>query len=420
MLTVKNILVAILVSCVVGAAGWYANHKMVTRIVSAVENSQHRQDTFADTLNRKITRLASQSVNHSRTVIFDNDAASDDALALILIGNDPSVNLQAITVAGTGEAHGRAGAYNMAAIANLLGKSDIPVAYGHARPLSSAGKAFPNFLRDAMDHMLVGKNIKPHPNPRITDNAVRLIRQVVTSSKDNVTILATGPLTNIAEFVTQYPQLKNKIERIIVMGGAVHAPGNIEALTPEANNKVSEWNFYADPLAAKKVFASHIPITLISLDASNQVPMTRKFYDALAAEEQPELKLAYGLMKMMVDQFGLEFFTKEVYFWDGLAAMVMLDPAMAETVSKPLVVDATNGQVRMARQGDRHVGAIDVVTKINKPESALFNFIAMVKSNHIYAARQLHFHTNRVTANLGRPTGDDHAIKYAAGIYQYE
>ena len=118
MLTGKNILAAILVSCVVGAAGWYTNHKMVTRIVSAVENRQLRQDTFADMLNRNITRLASQSVNHSRTVIFDNDAATDDALALILIGNDPSVNLKAITITGTGEARGRAGAYNMAAIAN--------------------------------------------------------------------------------------------------------------------------------------------------------------------------------------------------------------------------------------------------------------------------------------------------------------
>lgn len=406
MLTGKNILTAILVSCAVGAAGWYANHKMVANLVSVVENRQIHNDEFADKLNRNITLLAGKSVNHARTVIFDNDAATDDALALILIGNDPGVNLQAITVAGTGEAHGRQGAYNMAAIANLLGKPDVPVAYGHARPLSSAGKPFPPFLRDAMDKMLVGKNVKPHPNPRITDNAVNLIRQVVANSKDKVTILATGPLTNIAEFLMQYPQLKNKIDRIIVMGGAMHVPGNIEELTPEANNKVSEWNFYADPLAAKKVFASHIPITLVSLDACNQVPMTRKFYKALAAEEQPELKLTHGLMKMMVDKFGIEKFTNIVYFWDGLAAMVMLDPSMAESVKLPLVVDATNGQVRMARNGDRHISDIDLVTKIDKPEAALSNYIAMVKSNHIYAARQFHFHTNRVTANLGRANAD--------------
>lgn len=402
MLSGKNILAAILVCCVVGSAGWYAKYKMVSNLVSVLESRQSHGDQFADALNRQITRLASQSPNHSRTVIFDNDAATDDALALILIGNDPSVNLQAITVTGTGEAHGREGAYNMAAIASLLGKLDIPVAYGHARPLSSAGKPFPAFLRVAMDNMLVGKNVKPHPDPRITDNAVKLIKQVVTNSKDKVTILATGPLTNIAEFVTQYPKLKDKIEKIVVMGGAVHVPGNIEELTPEANNKVSEWNFYADPQAAQKVFAAHIPITLVSLDACNQVPMTRKFYEALAGEDQPELKLTHGLMKMMVDKFGIEKFTNIVYFWDGLAAMVMLDPSLAETTKMQLVVDTTNGQVRVARDGDRHIASVDVVTKVINPDAALSNYIAMVKSNHIYASRQMHFQTNRVTANLGR------------------
>jgi len=405
-------LTAVLLCCGLSAVAWFVTKHTPAKIAVAIDHQRMKNDTFANEVKRRIIKVASVSANHTRNVIFDNDAAIDDALALLLIGNDPSVSLKAITVAGTGEAHGKAGAENMSAIIAMLGKPDVPVAYGHARPLSSAGKPFPAFLRDTMDNMLAGKGINKSRKTHITDNAVALIHQVVESSNEKVTILATGPLTNIAEFFMQYPQLKSKIERIVIMGGAVNVPGNVEGLAPEANNKVSEWNFYADPLAVQKVFNSHVPITLVALDATNQVPMNKKFYQSLASAEQPELKLSYELLNMFVERIGPDRFYNDVYFWDGLAAMVMLDSTLAESVKMPLLIDATNGQVKVAKKGAPHAADVDVITRINNPEAALLNYVAMVKSNHIYAQRQFH-HINRVTANLGRSSNQYAGVKFA-------
>jgi inosine-uridine nucleoside N-ribohydrolase len=394
-------LLAMLVCCSIATGVWYFTAQRVNPVTFEASN-EIKRDVFTEHLYQGIKTMALANKNHTRTVIFDNDAATDDALALVLIGNDPSISLKAITIAGTGEAHGNIGAKNMAAIAYLLGKSEVPIAYGHARPLSSAGKSFPNDMRTAMDHLLTGSNIKPHPAPHITDNAVQLIRQIVEKSPDKITILATGPLTNIAEFVTQYPKLTHKIEKIVIMGGAVNVPGNIRFNQSNAKNETSEWNFYADPEAAHRVFRSHIPITLVALDATNQVPMTRKFYDVLAKENQPDLHLVSTLLKNLLNRYGDEAFERNIYLWDALAAMVLLDPAMVKTKSMPLIVDPTNGHVKIAQNGDKHTANIDVVTKILRPEAALSNYIAMVKSNHTFAQRKFQHDIGRVRAQLGR------------------
>jgi inosine-uridine nucleoside N-ribohydrolase len=334
--------------------------------------------------------------SYARAVIFDNDAAIDDTMALILLSSDKSTNLKAITIAGTGEAHGRTGAENMAAVAHLLNQSDVPVAYGRALPLSKAGHAFPEFKRAATDQLLKGKNVVPHSGQISSDNAVELIRQVAESSDGKVTILATGPLTNVADFVSQYPQLKNKIERIVVMGGAVKVPGNIKALLPDTDNTVSELNFYADPEAVHRVFSSGIPVTLVALDATNQVPITKQFYDAVMVEHQPDLQLAAALLNDAVKNVGMNDFMRNFYFWDQLAAMVMLDPAIAEIQSMPLVVDANNGRVRMAGKGERATGNINVVTKIIKPDSVLSKYLAMTKSSHTVAMHRFNLDAGRV------------------------
>jgi inosine-uridine nucleoside N-ribohydrolase len=140
--------------------------------------------------------------------------------------------------------------------------------------------------------------------------------------------------------------------------------------------------------------------------------MNKKFYQSLASAEQPELKLSYELLNMFVERIGPDRFYNDVYFWDGLAAMVMLDSTLAESVKMPLLIDATNGQVKVAKKGAPHAADVDVITRINNPEAALLNYVAMVKSNHIYAQRQFH-HINRVTANLGRSSNQYAGVKFA-------
>jgi inosine-uridine nucleoside N-ribohydrolase len=335
---------------------------------------------------------------NAQDVIFDCDAAVDDAMALMLLGSDKSVHLKAITVAGTGEAHGLAGAKNMSSILQMMNASDVPVAFGRPSPLSNAGRPFPDFMRMATDNLLVGKPVPPFVHAAIGDNAVELMGNVVAANKGKITILATGPVTNVAEFVKRYPHLKNKIERIVIMGGAVTVPGNVQAVLPKSSNAFSELNFYADPEAVREVFASGVPVTLVALDATNQVPMTQQFYEGVAAEQQPDLRLTTALLDDIVKIFGMKTFMREFYLWDPLAAMIMLDPKMADIQSMPLMVNAKDGSLKLAKKGENATGNIDVVTTIHTPEKVLSNYTAMLKSSHIYAQHRFYFDAGRIAA----------------------
>ncbi len=328
----KYLGIAVLCGSIAGAWHLLSTQTVATTTVAAaIQSPATAADTFAADLNQQVTSITRLANRETRTVIFDSDASTDDALALMLIANDPKVNLQAITVTGTGEAHAEPGAKNMAAVARLIGKGNVPVAYGRGEPLTKAGKPFPDFLRQSMDNLLEHTSIKPDASITVGNNAVQLMKQTIEASDGKVAILATGPLTNVAELITQYPKLKTRIEKVVVMGGAVKVPGNIDDLDAKANNKVSEWNFYADPAAAQRVVASGVPVLLIGLDATNQVPITKSFYEGLSLEDQPDLKLSYQMLKVIADRIGEKQFTEVMYLWDGLAAMVMLDPAMAET-----------------------------------------------------------------------------------------
>lgn len=309
-------------------------------------------------------------------LIYDTDAATDDAIALIYLAHQDNVTIEGITIAGTGEAHGLPGAKNMADLCYALGKPNIPVAYGREVSFEQLGHPFPNFLRELMDHMFANKNVPHHPRPNISNSAVELMRKIADANT-KVSILATGPLTNVAEFITTYPELKNKIDKIVIMGGAVYVKGNIKGLDPASENELAEWNIYADPKAAEIVFTSTIPVVLVPLDATSQVPMTMKYYEALSKETQPDLRLIYLLLKDIVDTFGLEAFLRTFYLWDPLAAMIHIDPSRARTIATPIAMDLKTAQTKPVKNSRFPI--INVVVTVNKSETVLDDFLAAIK-----------------------------------------
>lgn len=315
-----------------------------------------------------------------KTIIFDNDAANDDIIALIYLTSHPAIKLAAITIAGTGEAHGDLGAKNMADVCFMLNIPATPIAFGTDQPLSSAGKPFPDFIRTMMDNTLANKNIPHHPNPNISDSAVELIKQTLNASPEPVTILCTGPLTNIAAFIQANPDQLEKIEKIVIMGGAINVEGNIQALDPQSTNQVAEWNIYADPAAASLVFGSGIPITLVPLDATNQVPITQAFYDALSLATQPGLNLAYLLLKDIVDEFGMDLFLKNFYLWDPLAAMICLNPALAITEHMTVTVDQETAGIKPVPANETNVASIQVAMQLPAANLILEQFLKETSS----------------------------------------
>ncbi len=308
-------------------------------------------------------------------VIFDNDASTDDYMAIAAVVLNPKAKVLAVTLAATGEAHAEAGIRNLADVCHLLGETDMPIAYGSRVPCAPHD-GFPEDFRAMIDKSMDTISFERNPQPNFKPDAVELMRQTLENSADKVTIIATGPLTNVAHLLQKHPEIHDKIADVVIMGGAVRVAGNIQALDLNSTNYVAEWNIYVDPKAAEIVFDSGVSVTLVPLDATNQVPFTKAFYDLLGMQQQPVLKVIYQLLKLFVDQNGDKSF--EIYYlWDALAAMIAMDKNLAKLEYLPIRMDLQSGQTCLDPTGKANIW---VATYVNEPEKVLGKLLDSLKT----------------------------------------
>ena len=251
-----------------------------------------------------------------RTLVLDTDVAGDDIVAIAFLVSAPSVELVAITVSGTGEAHCAAGVDVVLRLLDRLDAPDIPVACGRETPLTGAHE-FPAAWREHVDG---GSGLDLATTSRVasTSSAVELINQL---SKDHtgLHVLTTGPLTNLADAFLADPHLAARLGPVTTMGGALHVPGNLTCCGAPEGNASAEWNIYVDPHAAAVVVESGIEPLLVSLDSTNHVPVTTALADRAThpATDAPAARLVADLF------FANQFMRLgEYYLWDPLAAMV--------------------------------------------------------------------------------------------------
>jgi pyrimidine-specific ribonucleoside hydrolase len=194
-------------------------------------------------------------------VIIDMDGGIDDALALILGLMSPEIEVTGITSVSGNVPVGQA-TLNALRVVELLNRSDVWVAKGLARPLARDPiRAFNFHGRDGL-----GDSGLPLPRLRpIHNSALNAILETLNSSKRHgLTIICTGPLTNLASLLKVHPDAKKKIEGVVIMGGAYgiteYGFGN--------ETPVAEFNIYSDPEAAEAVFESGIPLKAVGLDVT--------------------------------------------------------------------------------------------------------------------------------------------------------
>lgn len=246
-------------------------------------------------------------------IAVDSDVGSDDIMALLYLLQRPDVRVSAVTVSGTGLAHCDAGVRNVLALLDVAGAPATPVACGRATPGPVLGEpwmgAFPPEWRSGTDDMY-GIELPASTRRPDQDQAVDVLRRAIEDG--STTVLALGPLTNLADAIRAEPSLVEDVERLVVMGGAVHVPGNV----PDVSG--AEFNLWADPAAADEVLRSGVPITLVPLDASNHVPVTTFFADALSERRgTPEADVVWRLFEAQ------PYLTSGMnFFWDPLAAAV--------------------------------------------------------------------------------------------------
>ena len=201
-------------------------------------------------------------------VLLDCDPGHDDAIAIMLAVADPAIDLRAVTtVAGnvTLEHTTR----NALRVLDVVGRPDIPVAAGRARPLVRELSTAASMHGESG---LAGPLPAEPSRAALEISALALIERTLASAERPVTLVATGALTNMADVVTELPDLHDRIERIVLMGGAVEL-GN---WTPAA-----EFNIWVDPQAADLVFSSGIPVTMIGLEVTHRAWLSDEHADAL-------------------------------------------------------------------------------------------------------------------------------------------
>lgn len=281
--------------------------------------------------------VAPAEAGSAKPVIVDTDMAGDDWMAILYLLARPDVEVLAVTVAGTGEAHCKPGVRNAMGLLALAGKPDIAVACGRTKPLAG-NNVFPQSWRGAVDNMF-GLRLPRNPRAASKLDAVALLRQSIEGADDKVTLVTLGPLTNIAELLKGAPQTGERIAMIYVMGGAVSAGGN---LVPgiKTSNRTAEWNIYVDPQAAAEVVESGVPVTLVALDATRHAPITMAFHDRLKKDQRmPAAKFIYQVLH------GQQGFIRSGtwFFWDPMAAVAATDEDVITVRSQKISVVTRKG-----------------------------------------------------------------------------
>jgi pyrimidine-specific ribonucleoside hydrolase len=233
-----------------------------------------------------------------RPVILDCDPGHDDALAILLALARPEIDLLGITTIG-GNAPVTATTRNALRVLTLAGRPDIPVGAGADRPLVRPLRIAPQV------HGVSGLDGADLPDPATDpepDGAVGLMARLLRASPDPVTLVPTGPLTNVAVLLAAHPELSDRIERICLMGGAI-GEGNWTAS--------AEFNIWVDPEAAARVFGSGLPITMIGIDVTHQAVVPVAKTDELATLGNHAGRVFADLFR-----FFAEWHAKR-YGWDG-------------------------------------------------------------------------------------------------------
>jgi inosine-uridine nucleoside N-ribohydrolase len=256
-------------------------------------------------------------------ILLDCDPGHDDAIALLLALASPEVELLGITTVAGNQTLEKTTA-NALKILEFVGRTEIPVAAGAARPLVREP-----FVA-AYVHGETGMDGPDLPKPLtapVAEHAVDFLAACLLGSERPVTLVPTGPLTNIALLLVRYPEVAGRIERIVLMGGAI-AEGNV---TPAA-----EFNIWADPEAAARVFTSGIDVTMVGLDVTHR---------ALFRPADSERLATTGRVgKLVAELFGFyQQFHSEQYGWDG--SPVHDAVAVAHVIRGDLVKTADRGVV---------------------------------------------------------------------------
>lgn len=250
-------------------------------------------------------------------IILDCDPGHDDALAMILAAHNPALKLLGITTVSGNGAIDKV-TLNARRIATLA-QIDVPIAQG-------AGKSILGAFESATDiHGESALDGAPLPEPKVPlqdVHAISLIERLLSESPEKVTLVATGPLTNIALFLKVRPDLKSKINEIVFMGGSA-GRGN---RTP-----LAEFNIWMDPEAADVVLRSGLKVTMCGLDVTHQALVTKEIFERISALGTHLSEVTVGLLKFFASTYDEVFEMPDPPLHDPVAIALLIDRSVVKS-----------------------------------------------------------------------------------------
>jgi pyrimidine-specific ribonucleoside hydrolase len=261
----------------------------------------------------------------STPIVIDCDPGHDDAIAILLALASPEVELRGLTTVAGNQTLDKT-TKNALKVLELADRTDVPVGVGADAPLQRTLRTAANVHGESG---LDGPDL-PEPTTRVVDaHAADLLAEWI---EPGVVLVPTGPLTNVALLLQRHPDVKDRLERIVWMGGAI-AEGNT---TPAA-----EFNAYVDPEAARIVFESGIPVTMIGLDITHMA-----LFDGSHAERLRGAGKAGRAVAELAD-FFLEFHRQRYAFegapiHDAMAVAHVIDPTLVTTLSCNISIETAS------------------------------------------------------------------------------
>jgi purine nucleosidase/pyrimidine-specific ribonucleoside hydrolase len=281
--------------------------------------------------------------------ILDCDPGHDDAIAILLAAAHPAIDLRAITTVGGNGALDKV-TYNARRVCTLAGLLDVPIAAGAAQPLGG------DELEVAADvHGESALDGPELPEPTVAldaRDATALIAATLDAATEPVTLIATGPLTNVAIALDRVDRAA--IREVVWMGGSTER-GN---RTPYA-----EFNAWADPEAAAAVLGSGVPLTIVGLNLTHQ---------ALATDEVTARILALGTPLAETVAGWLTFFGETYRTLFGFPAPPVHDPCAVALVAEPATITTAEAFVAIETEGAWTRGAtvVDLDGRFREPPNA--------------------------------------------------
>lgn len=298
-----------------------------------------------------------------RPIIIDADMDHSDLAAIAVLIRDPAVDIRAITISGTGLVHCAGGRRVTRYLLEQMGAADIPFACGREDGGADA-RPFPDEWRAVADDAY-GLEISPQPQSGLPRDAVSVFLEAVATGPNPPTIVALGPWTNLEDAFAADPTVVARIDGVHSMLGVVDAPGNVMVDGRTATDPL-EWNAFADPSSVSAIFATDVPIRLVPLDATDDVPVPTDLAERLGADHTAAgADLMYELLIRNPSRLRAD---EGQQLWDELAALALTAPDLVTWQDATLTVGEGG---RLSRDEAGRAARVAVAADARSVEEAL-------------------------------------------------